>query len=65
MTLAEVQLLVAHARNEANHPSFKVSVIPSLSGTILSDVSGIFSTVSCDVRLQNLAHPAPSEGMSV
>src|SRR3979411_1092138 len=57
MTLADVQLLVAHARNEADHPSFKVSAIQSLLGSMLNDVSGIFSTVSSDVRLRNLAHP--------
>lgn len=47
MTLADVQLLVAHARNEASHPSFKVSANSVLLRKLLNGVPGIFPTVSC------------------
>jgi hypothetical protein len=56
MTLADVQLLVAHARNEASHPSFKVSASPVLLRKLLNGVSGIFSTVSCAYHVRSLAN---------
>jgi len=31
MGITDVQLLVAHARNEADHPSFKVSTLIGIS----------------------------------
>lgn len=57
MTLAEVQLLVAHARNEASHPSFKVSASSVLLRKLLNGVSGIFSTVSCVYHIRSPANP--------
>jgi hypothetical protein len=57
MTLAEVQLLVAHARNEANHPSFKVSAGLVLIRKLLNGVPGIFSTVSCAYHVRSPANP--------
>jgi len=56
MTLADVQLLVAHARNEASHPSFKVSTSSVLLRKLLNHVSGIFSTVSCAYRVRSPAN---------
>jgi hypothetical protein len=56
MTLADVQLLVAHARNEASHPSFKVSTSSVLLRKLLNRVSGIFSTVSCASPVMSLAN---------
>jgi hypothetical protein len=57
MTLAEVQLLVAHARNEANHPSFKVSATSVLPRKLLNGVPGLFSTVSCAEEVRSPANP--------
>jgi hypothetical protein len=57
MTLAQVQLLVAHARNEANHPSFKVSVTSVLLRKLLRGVPGIFSIVSCAYQSRSPANP--------
>jgi|SRR5450432_4157203 len=47
MTLADVQLLIAHARNEADHPGFKASAAPKLNrNLLLNGPSGIFPLVS-------------------
>ena len=45
MTLAEVQLLVAHARREAEHEGFRVSAVADPPKTMLNHLPGIFSAV--------------------